>query len=575
MYTTLTINPLELLLDETNPRFLTRKGEKKDQESIINYLVKFEEIKELAIQINSYGGLIPGERILAIKEGSKYVVLEGNRRTTAMKLLLNPNLYSSLQSEKKFKNFPVLNDQCKKNISRIQIDVVQNRENANFSLIRRHINGIKKWSPLSKMYFYQNLIEQGKNINQLVEMSLEKKGDITRLLKGYSVLRLILDNYHTYFPNSNYINENGETFLETELIAQRLLTFYAKKLGVDFDKSNFQLLQLPNQLLKDKFTEILVNIAYLVWELEAINTRNLNTNKQITSYFTVKQLGNTEQNKLVNLVEEYINVLENTPIEESSTTENSHLHQENHPTDYYNPSNQNQTNSDSQTYEDRSNFDDQSYDGRSSFDDQTNDGHSSFNNQTNGDYTNSDNHSTEDNNGKGRPRKQPEEFDFLLKAYPFKNKYTKNKRINQILVEIKNISFKDNSISSMFLIRTLLETYVNDYIDYFASLDRSEQFKLKNISSDRSKRKKTLRELIFQDIYLHLKDVVGGYPETYELIQATFTDNNNTSTMQIIHFYVHSAATFPDSREILDAWKKISQIITTLDILLSEHSGQK
>lgn len=179
------------------------------------------------------------------------------------------------------------------------------------------------------------------------------------------------------------------------------------------------------------------------------------------------------------------------------------------------------------------------------------------------------------NDNIGRPRKNPEEFDYLLKAYAFKNKYTSNARINQIIREMSNIRYKENVVSSMFLIRTILETYVNDYIDYFASLDRFDPLKLKNISSDRNKRTKTLRLLIFEDIYNHLKNTVQKFPETYELIQTTFTDNNNTSTMQIIHFHVHSAATIPDSVEILDAWRKISHIIKSLDILLSENVGQK
>jgi len=170
----------------------------------------------------------------------------------------------------------------------------------------------------------------------------------------------------------------------------------------------------------------------------------------------------------------------------------------------------------------------------------------------------------------------PEEFDILTKSYPFKNKYISNKRINKILKEMSNINYKDNSIASMFLIRTILETYVNDYIDFFASLERENPFRMTHISNERSKRSgKTLRELIYDNIYNHLKNTIKGHAETYELIHTTFTDNNNTSTMQIIHFYIHSAATYPDKSEILEAWKKISQIISSLDTLLFENAGQK
>jgi hypothetical protein len=171
----------------------------------------------------------------------------------------------------------------------------------------------------------------------------------------------------------------------------------------------------------------------------------------------------------------------------------------------------------------------------------------------------------------GRPYKDISDFQHLTKAIPFKNKYRKNLRINQTLKELSNIDYKLFPVTSMYLLRSLLESYVNEYIDCFAG--KNDEYKMKGISPKREKRTKKLRELLFDDIYNHLKDVIKDHSTTFELIKVTFTENNNTATTQIINHYVHSATHYPGSSEILDAWKKISTIVSTLDILLEVHSA--
>jgi hypothetical protein len=171
----------------------------------------------------------------------------------------------------------------------------------------------------------------------------------------------------------------------------------------------------------------------------------------------------------------------------------------------------------------------------------------------------------------GRPYKNITEYNQLTKAIPFKNKYRKNLRINQNLRELSNIEYKTYPVATMFLLRSLLESYVNDYIDCFAS--KNNELKMKGISPKREKRNKKLRELLYDDIYTHLKNVIKDYASTYELIRVTFTENNNAATTQIINHYVHSATNYPDSSEILDTWQKISTVISSLDTLLDNHSA--
>lgn len=87
----------ELLLDEENPRFassiLVKESTNKiTQEMIIEHLLRYSDVIKLAQRINEVGELHGSEIITCTKKGDKFVVLEGNRRTCACKLLLDRKL---------------------------------------------------------------------------------------------------------------------------------------------------------------------------------------------------------------------------------------------------------------------------------------------------------------------------------------------------------------------------------------------------------------------------------------------------------------------------------------------------
>ena len=61
----ITISPLDLLLDDENPRFVVLNS--REQNDIRKYLVTYEDVCQLANDINDYGGILPGERIVVLK----------------------------------------------------------------------------------------------------------------------------------------------------------------------------------------------------------------------------------------------------------------------------------------------------------------------------------------------------------------------------------------------------------------------------------------------------------------------------------------------------------------------------
>ncbi|MFF2855577.1 hypothetical protein ACFVSH_13145, partial [Peribacillus sp. NPDC058002] len=179
------------------------------------------------------------------------------------------------------------------------------------------------------------------------------------------------------------------------------------------------------------------------------------------------------------------------------------------------------------------------------------------------------------NPGGTRKPKDPSSFNKLTGAYKLTYFYKRNYRINKTKKELSDIEYKDFSITSMYLIRSLLESYVNEYIDLFTALPREHEFKMKGIAGTREKRKgKELQDLIYNHIKNHLKETIRD-SETSDLIEVTFSKSNNISATKILNYYIHSSTNYPSRDEVLSAWSKISQILNTLDKLLGEISGQK
>lgn len=291
MYKTVEVYFHSLTLDDQNPRFVTNAKRKPSSIEIIKYLIEFEEVIELAQSIKEYGGLVPGERLLVMKDKEKYIVLEGNRRTAAISLLLNPDDYIKSLSlkEKEFNRIKKLRNNIPQelvdNLSKFEVDIVTNRDSAIYSLTQRHIDGIKKWSQISKMYFYQKHFDSGKTINQLENFTGESSRTIADTLRKYSYLRFVLDAYREKFPNGKYNNSEIETNIPTELIIQRIFNSIRDRLKIQFDDSYRMITSHYTKEQLKLLKDILARIANLYWDLEQINTRNLNKKEEFENVF--------------------------------------------------------------------------------------------------------------------------------------------------------------------------------------------------------------------------------------------------------------------------------------------------
>lgn len=109
----------------------------------------------LARDIATRGVLNPSDPIIVIPSGSRYIVVEGNRRLSALRLLKKPNLAHNPSDQKRFaslaKRFPLA-------LASVSAVVAPDREEANIWIDLKHTGpgkgeGTKVWGPQAKRTF--------------------------------------------------------------------------------------------------------------------------------------------------------------------------------------------------------------------------------------------------------------------------------------------------------------------------------------------------------------------------------------------------------------------------------------
>src|SRR3990172_4488556 len=87
---TQSIRVVDLKLDPENPR-IPPSDEQPSQADLIHLFCRHYKVFDLA-QSFVQDGYFPDERIVVFEENGAYFVLEGNRRVSALKVLLNPDV---------------------------------------------------------------------------------------------------------------------------------------------------------------------------------------------------------------------------------------------------------------------------------------------------------------------------------------------------------------------------------------------------------------------------------------------------------------------------------------------------
>lgn len=212
----LNINSENLLLDPENPR-LPQDVQGQSQKDIIYALYKFFDTEELAYSMTE-NGYFDEEPLVAIPEelpeqfieltyeelknsleyknfiedeSTKFIVLEGNRRLSTIKLLLD----ASLRNEFKIRTFPEAEQNIIDDIRSVPVIIYPKRSEVLPYLGVRHISGIKKWEPYAKARYIANMVKQGFSIDDIQKQVGDRSNSARKIYLSYQLIETLKDEF--------------------------------------------------------------------------------------------------------------------------------------------------------------------------------------------------------------------------------------------------------------------------------------------------------------------------------------------------------------------------------------------
>ena len=198
-----------LLFDDHNFRF-SEDSRGESQEELLKILIRDVDPFTIAKSLADNGYFIEEPLVVIPKPSSdNYIVVEGNRRLAALKLLLNGHLRSLTTNPGDWKE---LADSLKEDISEVPVVEYQNREELTSFLGYRHIAGILKWDPLAKARFVSNLVESKGKEADFAEIARET-GSIRRTIRdNYIAYRILLQASDTFDIDTSKLEKNFSVF---------------------------------------------------------------------------------------------------------------------------------------------------------------------------------------------------------------------------------------------------------------------------------------------------------------------------------------------------------------------------
>ncbi len=172
-----------LHFDPRNPR-LAEYGidDGLQEDEILDILWEAMDVLEL-IQSIAASGFFDHEALIIAKEKGKNVVIEGNRRLAAVKVLLHPTLA-------KEKNWPVPNISValRKSLATLPA-IISSREESWRYLGFKHVNGPAKWGSYAKaVYIAEVHRKYGISLKDIANQIGDRHRTVQRLFRGLMVL---------------------------------------------------------------------------------------------------------------------------------------------------------------------------------------------------------------------------------------------------------------------------------------------------------------------------------------------------------------------------------------------------
>jgi hypothetical protein len=174
----------DLYLDPKNPRLAGDSLTVEDQTEIARALWREMRVNELIDSIAS-GGYWQHEEIFAAEEDGKLVVIEGNRRVTAVKLLTDEALQRAVVGAT---GIPSLAKAAKEKLRELPV-VVCSREEIWEYVGFKHVNGPQEWDSIAKAQYIARVFnDYGVPLETIAKSIGDRNDTVRRMYRGLMVL---------------------------------------------------------------------------------------------------------------------------------------------------------------------------------------------------------------------------------------------------------------------------------------------------------------------------------------------------------------------------------------------------
>ena len=190
--------PVERLrLDRRNPR-LVGQTEHSSDTKIIARLYLSAELDELLQSISTNGYMDIEPLVVLYKANANdLLVLEGNRRLAALRLLSEPELIGDIKEIESVNiRVPQVNQTILRTFERLSVYPVDSRESARSFIGFKHINGPAKWGAYAKARYAADWYKQqgGKNLKSIATSIGDGHSTIKRMVSAIYVLDQAREN---------------------------------------------------------------------------------------------------------------------------------------------------------------------------------------------------------------------------------------------------------------------------------------------------------------------------------------------------------------------------------------------
>jgi hypothetical protein len=267
-----------LSLDPQNPR-IPEFGAAPTVRQIIASLIKYEDVLELAKNIVQFGGLYPSEALIGIEDNGDKVVVEGNRRLAALKLLDSPEMAPESYVSRFRAQKELISPQT---IEKAHVVFAPSREAAAPLIVSRHTRGaVKAWLPGQQAKYIRTLVGPDHPIEDIAKRINISETDILKNLRVDTMLQVarimpLPDQLREMVADPRQIPVSVvERFIESKA-AQHAF-------GFQFDGDGNLVGDIDEGEFKKGFTRFLIDVLKPVSD-GGIDTRTLNTKSDIQNY---------------------------------------------------------------------------------------------------------------------------------------------------------------------------------------------------------------------------------------------------------------------------------------------------